>query len=158
MEMASVDGAGKFKAFSTALKSMTGLGVGGFALLATAILSLTSAYGGLGGVIERIKKVFSDAWDVMKKVFDLVGGNEAIQRCKDAFSHLGDAFGKVYDALGKLKPLWELFFDAVSLVAGVVMGAIATTIAGIADFVGFVADAVATIVDILITPIDTVLG
>lgn len=105
MEAAAVDGAGKFTAFNTALKGMTGIGSVGFAAIAAAIASLTSSYGGLGGVIERIKKVFSDAWDYVKRFMDALGANEAIQTAKDGFAKLGEALKKVYDSLGLLKPL-----------------------------------------------------
>jgi len=75
------------------------------AVAIAAILSLTSSYGGLGGVMQRIGKLFSD---VKKKVSDFakaIGFHEAIDRLKNSLSKLGDGFKKIYDALGKLKPI-----------------------------------------------------
>lgn len=105
MEAAAVDGAGKFTAFNTALKGMTGIGSVGFGLIATAIASLTSSYGGLGGVLERIKKMFSDMIDIAKNVMDALGANEALQAAREGFEKLAAGLKKVYDALAVLKPV-----------------------------------------------------
>lgn len=86
-----------------------GISLGGsisaMAGLTTVILSLTSAYGGLGGVLERVKQMFSDMFDIAKKVLEALGAQAGIDILKDAFSRLGDALKRVYDALGALKPM-----------------------------------------------------
>lgn len=106
---------GLFKTLSTTFTTIgdmlgdAGFTFGGVAgtigLVATAIASLTSAYGGLGGVIERIKKVFSDAWGVAKQFFEATGAAGAVERLKEAFGKLGEALKGIYDALGALKPV-----------------------------------------------------
>ena len=73
--------------------------------ITAALIALSSAYGGLGGVVERIGKVFADAWDIAKKLFDALGGSEVIDYCKEAFGRLGSALKGVYDALAALKPI-----------------------------------------------------
>ena len=107
-----VTGLGDTIATSTGLLDMlTGVGewigslAGPIAAVTAVVVSLTSAYGGLGGVIERIKQVFSDAFGIIKAVMDKLGATESLNAVKDAFGRLGDSIKALYDSLAGLKPL-----------------------------------------------------
>ena len=92
------------KAFGGFIDKISGV-AGPIAIVVAVITALSSAYGGLGGVIERIKKVFSDAWGVAKQFFEATGAAGAVERLKEAFGKLGEALKGIYDALGALKPV-----------------------------------------------------
>ena len=77
----------------------------GASIITAIVVSLSSAYGGLGGAIDRIKQVFTDAWDVAKRFMDALGASGAVERLKEAFGKLGEALKGVYDALAALKPV-----------------------------------------------------
>lgn len=95
---------GAVKAISGFASKLAGF-AGPIAAVVAVVTSLTSAYGGLGGVIQRIGKVFSDAAKYVKGVMDALGASETIQYAKDAFGRLGESLKKVYDSLAVLKPL-----------------------------------------------------
>jgi hypothetical protein len=89
------------KAFLTAVKGIAGP----VTAVITVIASLSSSYGGLGGVLERIGQLISDVTENVKKFAKAIGMDGVINRLKTSLGKLSDAFGKVYDALGKLKPI-----------------------------------------------------
>ena len=129
---------------------------GPFAAITAVVLSLTSAYGGLGGVLERVKKVFTDAWDIIKKFYEASEIANAIAYLKEQFGRLKDALKGIYDALAPLKPMWELVFDAISVAMGVIGSIITTVMALLAGFIGALVDVAATIINVFVDPITAI--
>lgn len=136
----------KLRAFITAIKNFV-LSWKGASIITGIIIALSSAYGGLGGALDRVKQVFTDAWDIVKKVMDALGASEAIDYIKDAFGRLGDAVKKVYDALANLKPMWELIFGIISTAIGVIGGLVGYILTAVGTVVGLIVDAVAGIIN-----------
>lgn len=75
------------------------------AAVVTVVLSLTSSYGGLHGVMEKVGDVFKNVGNNVKEFAKNIGFDKAIERLKTAFGHMGEALKKVYDQLAVLKPV-----------------------------------------------------
>lgn len=120
------------------------------AAAAVAILSLTSSYGGLGGVLERVGKVFSDTVKHVKDFANSIGFSDKIQKLKDAFSHLLDPLKRVYEVLGKLKPVWEVLFTTLTGVATTALNTIVGIIGGLAEVLAGIVDIVAGVIGLIV--------
>ena len=77
-----------FGVFTKLVGFLTSDFVVGFGLAAGAVLSLFSSYGGLEGVIERIKKVFTDVVGHVKDFANSIGFSDKIEALKGALSGL----------------------------------------------------------------------
>jgi len=149
-ESALVDGAGKFKAFGTAVQGVTGISTAGFAAITAAILSLTSSYGGLGGAVKRIGQVFSDAVKGVKDFANSIGFSDKIEKLKKSLSNMVEPLKKIYDALGKLKPVWEVVFVTLSAVIEVALNAIVAAIGAVVDVISGLADIIGGALDVVV--------
>lgn len=78
---------------------------GPIAIAVAAIASLSSSYGGLGGVLKRVGQVFTDAIKGIRDFADKIGFSDKIEKLKDAFGHLVEPLKRIYDVLGLLKPV-----------------------------------------------------
>lgn len=115
---------------------------GPIAIVIGLITALSSAYGGLGGVLQRIGKVFSDTWDNVKEWAGMIGLSDSIEKFKSALGRLWDYIKKLYDILGLLKPVWEVVFTAMSGVATVVLDVLVGAFTGLIDIITAVVDIV----------------
>jgi len=100
---------------------------GPIALVTAAIISLTESYGGLGGVLERVGKIFTDTWDNIKQWSDTIGLSDNIAKLGEAFGKLWDKLQALLSILGLLKPVWETLFTAISGAASII-GEIVVTV------------------------------
>lgn len=78
--------------------------------------------------------------------FEATGAAGAVERLKEAFSKLGGALKQVYDALAGLKPVWELIFNVLSALVGIVIGAVGSVLSVVADLVSGIVTAIAFII------------
>lgn len=108
-----------------------------------AVTSLSSAYGGIGGVLKRIGQIFSDTAKHVKEFADRIGFSEKLQV-------LAKGFGTIYDALGRLKPLWEIVFTTLTGVATVAIEALVGLFGGLAEMLGGVAEVIGGVIGIIV--------
>lgn len=108
---------------------------GPIAIVTGLVLSLTSSYGGLSGVLERVKKVFSDTIQHVKDFADSIGFSDKIAALKDALGGLGGVFKTIYEWLGLLKPIWEVFFTTITGIATTALNMIVGAINGFVEIV-----------------------
>lgn len=108
-----------------------------------AVTSLSSAYGGIGGVLKRIGQIFSDTAKHVKEFADRIGFSEKLQV-------LAKGFGVIYDALGRLKPLWEIVFTTLTGVATTAIEALVGLFGGLAEMLGGVAEVIGGIIGIIV--------
>ena len=128
-------------AFGGFMESVSAI-AGPLAIVIAAVLSLTSSYGGLGGVLKRVGKVFSDTVKHVKDFADKIGFSEKIEKLKDAFGHLVEPLKRIYDVLGLLKPVWEFLFTTIT-------GALTIALDTVVGLVGGLAETLAGLVDII---------
>lgn len=133
---------------STKLGAILEVLEGAFWPIAIVVTSLLSSFGGLGGLLERIGKIFKDTAEWVGFFWDKLGGSTVVELLRVSFGHLAKAFGRVYDALGKLKPVWDALFKAISFVAGLVGGVLIVAFDALGSALAIVVELASGLVDI----------
>lgn len=147
---ASTAAAGGFAAFGTAAATVVGVIAGVIA----AVYSLTASFGGLGGLILRIKEAFDRVKETFRLVAEALNMDERINTLKEKFQGLTDK-------LAHMQSFWNILLYLVEGLAHVfavllapaidmiVTGftAVIEIISGVIDIIGGLADAVMGLIE-----------
>lgn len=113
--------------------------VGIAAAVAVAIYSLVESYGGIAGVIDKIKTTIGSIVESIKKQAENLKFKDKIDKLKESFHHLGDA-------LGSLKSFWDIVFKLFEVsskwIAGTLLPIIDDLVTVFGDAVDIIADAI----------------
>ena len=135
----------------SALATPAAIAVAVIAAVGIAIYSLTASFGGLDGVITRIREEFQKVTERVRKFAEAIGFFKAVDQLKDAFQRL-------LEKLGKLQSLWDLLIRAAGWVATIFISSLAPAVKFlITRFTGFI-DVIATVIDVLGIVFDVIKG
>ena len=96
-----------------------------------AVKSFVDSFGGVGGAVERLKKLFGDISGYLKGVAEDLNLAGVIQRLKDAFSGL-------FSSLGNMKDFWEVILKVFEVVVDAIGTALIPIIELLAKALGVI--------------------
>lgn len=112
------------------------------ALVVMAIYSLIKSFGGLDGLITRLREGFKDVADWLKIVADALGIDALIDQLKDAIARL-------CEKLGQMKDFWDAILKVYQLVAKAIGTVLVAAFALLISILTYVVDRLATLADAL---------
>lgn len=134
-------------------------------IVIAAFASLAASYGGLQGVVDKVKETFNQAGDAIKKFAEYIKLDESINKLKTAFDNLKQklepikkAFDDLWAALGEAKPLWDMLFNVLQKVAMLIGGALTVAFKGFVELLTGFVEKFAALGDVFTGVIDIISG
>ena len=106
------------------------------------VYSLVKSFGGLDGLLTRLREGFNKVIDVIKIVADTLGIDGVIDNLKNSFSRLGEK-------LGDLRGLWDALLKVIEFFAKCIGAVLVPVFGVIASAVTFVIDVISTLIDVI---------
>ena len=129
---------GGFAAFAGAAGTVAAI----IAIVIAAVYSLTASYGGLSGVLDRLKQALDDVKKSLKFVADALHLGDIIQSVKEHFQAL-------IDKLGNMKDFWDLVIYVIEAFVSVVGAMLIPCIEMVAIAFNAVIDIIGGVIDVL---------